>query len=108
MRHFEGKTAVVTGGSGGFGQGIVRALAVEGAAVWALARHAEGLDRLAREVAGVQTLTADVTDPQTAPHTLRATRPDILVLNAGATPPWRRSTSNPGSSLRAPGRPMCR
>jgi NAD(P)-dependent dehydrogenase (short-subunit alcohol dehydrogenase family) len=86
MSHFEGKTAVVTGGSRGFGQGIVRALAAEGAAVWALARHAEGLDRLAREVAGVQTLAADVTDPQTAPHTLRATRPDILVLNAGAVP----------------------
>jgi NAD(P)-dependent dehydrogenase (short-subunit alcohol dehydrogenase family) len=86
MRHFEGKTAVVTGGSRGFGQGIVRALAAEGAAVWALARHSEGLDLLAREVAGVQTLAADVTDPQTAPHTLRATRPDILVLNASAVP----------------------
>jgi NAD(P)-dependent dehydrogenase (short-subunit alcohol dehydrogenase family) len=40
MRHFEGKTAVVTGGSRRFGQGIVRALVVEGAAVWALARQA--------------------------------------------------------------------
>ena len=40
MRQVEGKTAVVIGGSRGFGQGIVRALVVEGAAVWALARQA--------------------------------------------------------------------
>ena len=86
MRQLEGKTAVVIGGSRGFGQGIVRALAAEGAAVWALARDAGRLDLLKREIAGVQTLVADVTDPQTASQTLRETRPDILVLSAGATP----------------------
>ncbi len=86
MRQLDGKIAVVVGGSRGLGQGIVRALAAEGAAVWTLARDAERLDQLKREVAGVQTLVADVTDPQTAPQTLRATRPDILVLGAGATP----------------------
>jgi len=86
MKHLEGKIAVVIGGSRGFGQGIVRALAAEGASVWALARDAARLDLLTREVAGVQTLVADVTQAQTAPQTLRATRPDILVLNAGATP----------------------
>jgi NAD(P)-dependent dehydrogenase (short-subunit alcohol dehydrogenase family) len=86
MRQFEGKTAAVIGGNRGLGQGIVRALAAEGAAVWALARDAGRLDQLKREVAGVQTLVADVTDPQTAPQTLRTIRPDILVLSAGATP----------------------
>jgi NAD(P)-dependent dehydrogenase (short-subunit alcohol dehydrogenase family) len=40
MKHLEGKIALVSGGSRGFGQGIVRALAAEGAAVWALARDA--------------------------------------------------------------------
>jgi NAD(P)-dependent dehydrogenase (short-subunit alcohol dehydrogenase family) len=86
MRQLEGKTAVVIGGSRGLGQGIVRALAAEGAAVWALARDAGRLDLLKREVAGVQTLVADVTDSQTASRILPAIRPDILVLNAGATP----------------------
>jgi len=86
MKQLEGKTAVVVGGSRGFGQGIVQALAAEGAAVWALAHDAGRLDQLKQAVAGVQTLVADVTEVQTAPQTLLATRPDILVLNAGATP----------------------
>ncbi|KPV50362.1 hypothetical protein SE17_27390 [Kouleothrix aurantiaca] len=86
MRRFAGKTAAVVGGSRGFGEGIVRALASEGAAVWALGREATRLAALKQSVAGVQTLRADVTEVNTAPETLRATRPDILVLNAGATP----------------------
>ena len=80
------RVAVVTGGSRGIGAGIVRALAQEGATVWALARDAERLDQLKQTTPGVQTLVADVTNPQTAPQTLEATRPDILVLSAGATP----------------------
>jgi NAD(P)-dependent dehydrogenase (short-subunit alcohol dehydrogenase family) len=86
MQRLAGKTAVVVGGSRGFGEGIVRALAAEGAAVWALGRDAERLAALKQLVAGVQTLRADVTEANTAPETLRAARPDILVLNAGATP----------------------
>jgi NAD(P)-dependent dehydrogenase (short-subunit alcohol dehydrogenase family) len=86
MQHLNGKIAVVTGGSSGLGEGIVLALAAEGAAVWALARDAGRLASLEREVAGDQTLVADVTNPQTAPQTLHTIRPDIQVLNAGATP----------------------
>lgn len=86
MRRLAGKTAAVVGGSRGFGEGIVRALATEDAAVWALGRDAAQLDQLQQSVAGVQTRRADVTAAQTAPETLRATQPDILVLNAGATP----------------------
>src|SRR5258708_4266772 len=86
MKPLDGKIAVVTGGSRGLGLGIVRALAAEGAAVWALARDAGRLDQLRQEVAGVQTLVADVADPQTASETLHALHPDLLVLNAGARP----------------------
>jgi hypothetical protein len=86
MKSLEGKTALVTGGSRGFGRDIVSVLAGEGAKVWALARDAGSLDRLKRDVPGVQTLVADVSDPQTAPQALRAIRPDLLVLNAGAMP----------------------
>lgn len=86
MRQLEGKHAVVTGGSRGIGLGIVRALAAEGADVWALARDAERLDQLKQSSASIHTLVGDVADSQTAQKTLRATRPDILVLNAGATP----------------------
>jgi NAD(P)-dependent dehydrogenase (short-subunit alcohol dehydrogenase family) len=86
MKQLDGKIAVVTGGSRGLGLGIVQALAAEGAAVWAIARNAERLDQLRQTSPGVQTLVADVADPQTASQTLGTTRPDILVLNAGAKP----------------------
>jgi NAD(P)-dependent dehydrogenase (short-subunit alcohol dehydrogenase family) len=89
MNQLDGKIAVVTGGSRGLGRSIVQALAEAGATVWALARDAERLDQLKHEVAGVQTMVADVADPQTAPQTLRTLRPDLLVLNAGATPTLR-------------------
>jgi NAD(P)-dependent dehydrogenase (short-subunit alcohol dehydrogenase family) len=81
-----GKIALVIGGSRGLGHGIVRALAAQSAAVWAVARDSERLDMLKREVDGVQTLAADATDPQLAPQILRDIRPDILMLSIGATP----------------------
>jgi NAD(P)-dependent dehydrogenase (short-subunit alcohol dehydrogenase family) len=86
MGHLNGKAALVTGGSRGIGLGIVRALAAEGAAVSVLARDAERLEELEHELAGLQTLVADVAAPDAAVTALHATQPDILILNAGATP----------------------
>ena len=82
----ENKIAVVTGGSRGLGRAIVEALAAEGVKVWAIARDAQRLDQLRAEVTGVQTRVDDVALPQSAAESLRAIRPDVLVLNAGATP----------------------
>jgi NAD(P)-dependent dehydrogenase (short-subunit alcohol dehydrogenase family) len=87
MRQLNGKRIVITGGSRGFGRGMVEALAAEGAIVYALAREARHLDQLKREVKGVQTRAADVSDPEVAPRLLRDLRPDIVILNAGAKPP---------------------
>jgi NAD(P)-dependent dehydrogenase (short-subunit alcohol dehydrogenase family) len=80
-----GRTAVVTGGSRGFGRGIVEALASEGARVIAVARDEAALDHLKRQTEGnVETVRGDVTDPVLAARVIEREEPNILVLNAGA------------------------
>ena len=80
------KSAVVTGGSRGLGLGLVEALVAHGARVTVVARGAEALDSV-RARLGVATISADVTDETAAHRILAELRPDILALNAGATPP---------------------
>ena len=85
MSSLAGKTAVVTGGSRGFGRGIVEALAAEGMRVVAVARGEEDLGRLKREVKGqVEIVCGDVTDPVLAARVIEREKPHALVLNAGA------------------------
>jgi NAD(P)-dependent dehydrogenase (short-subunit alcohol dehydrogenase family) len=87
MSALQGKTAVVTGGSQGFGRAIVEALAREGMHVVAVARGKERLAALQHEVPGdIRTLSADVADPVAAGQIMQDTRPHVLVLNAGARP----------------------
>src|SRR5579859_3673260 len=83
------KNVVVTGGSRGLGLGLVEALVAQGARVTVVARGADGLDAV-RARLGVATIAADVTDEIAAQRILADVRPDILVLNAGATPPTGR------------------
>ena len=90
MSQLAGKTAVVTGGSRGFGRATVEALAAEGMQVTAVARGAAALATLEREVGTVRTVAGDVADPRVAARVLAETRPRVLVLNAGA-----RSLSRP-------------
>src|SRR6266550_4626158 len=79
------KTIVVTGGSRGLGLGLVEALVAQGARVTVVARDSDALKSV-RARLGVATISADVTDERAAHRILAEVRPDILVLNAGATP----------------------
>lgn len=79
------KNVVVTGGSRGLGLGLVEALVARGARVTVVARDADALAAV-RARLGIAALCADVTDERAAQRILAETRPDILVLNAGAKP----------------------
>src|SRR5438874_1469209 len=83
------KKIVVTGGSRGLGLGLVEALVARSAIVTVVAREVEALDSV-RARLGVVTIAADVTEETAAKRILGQTRPDILVLNAGAKPPMGR------------------
>src|SRR5664279_2728905 len=86
MSQLTNKTALVTGGSRGLGRGIVAALTAEGVHVWTIARDPQRLEALKRDFPETHTLSGDVTQEHVAGHSLREIHPDILVLNAGATP----------------------
>ena len=81
----QNKNVLVTGGSRGLGLGIVEALVARGARVTVLARDAGRLAEVAARL-GVATRAGDVTDPKLAKELLHELRPDVLVLNAGASP----------------------
>lgn len=85
MDTLEGRRALVVGGSRGLGLGVVEAMAARGAEVTVIARSAEALAGLKRRL-GVSVIVGDATDAELAESTLRALKPAVLVLNAGATP----------------------
>ena len=79
---FSGKTAIVTGGANGIGQGVATSLRDAGARVHVLDIEAAKFD-------GVQSHICDVTDAGSIAQTLRAVTSedrtiDILVNNAGS------------------------
>lgn len=92
MSYWQGKVAIVTGGSGGLGRSIAEALGVAGARVAIAARGAQELEQTASELRArggeVLALPTDVTQPadveamvaQTVEHFGRL---DMLVNNAG-------------------------
>ena len=79
------KTIVVTGGSRGLGLGLVEALADQGAKVTVVARDRAALAAVQQRL-GVATISADITEEGAAQRILAEVRPEVLVLNAGATP----------------------
>ncbi len=92
MFDFTGKTALVTGASGGIGGAIARALHRQGATVVLTGTRRDALDRLAGELGAerVHAVPANLTDPDAAEALVKAAeaatgRLDILVNNAGLT-----------------------
>jgi NAD(P)-dependent dehydrogenase (short-subunit alcohol dehydrogenase family) len=83
------KTIVVTGGSRGLGLGLVEALVDQGAKVTVVARD-QAARAAVRPRLGVAVISADVSQEGTAQRILADIRPDVLALNAGATPRMQR------------------
>src|SRR5680860_1078684 len=87
MNRLEGKTAIVTGGTMGIGEAIVRRFADEGARMVVVARNAERGEALAATVGDqVRFLAGDITDPAVADAADAAAGErggvDVLVNNA--------------------------
>ncbi len=83
------KTAIVTGGASGFGEGIVRKFAAEGARVMVADINGEGAEKVAADVSGIP-CTVDVGDGTSVQAMVDAAlsgfgHVDILVNNAGVT-----------------------
>lgn len=82
-----GKTAFVTGASGGLGRHFADVLARAGASVVLGARRADRLESACEEIraAGGQSraVSLDVTDPVSIAAAFEETQPDIVVNNAG-------------------------
>ncbi|MEO0937446.1 MAG: SDR family oxidoreductase [Pseudomonadota bacterium] len=85
----EGKTAIVTGGASGFGDGIARAFAAAGARVMVADVNGDGAQAVAGEIGGVAQ-QVDVSDGASVQAMAGAAltafgHVDILVNNAGIT-----------------------
>lgn len=85
----QGKTALVTGGGSGFGAGIVRKFAAEGARVMVADLNLEAAQAIAAEVGGLAH-AADVGSAESVAALAQAVEiafgaPDIVVNNAGTT-----------------------
>jgi NAD(P)-dependent dehydrogenase (short-subunit alcohol dehydrogenase family) len=83
----EGKTAIVTGASRGFGRAIACELLRAGAHVIGVARSEAPLGELSRGYAEkFDAVVADASDPSLPEQLFARSLPQIVVLNAGAMP----------------------
>ena len=95
MSEFEGRAAIVTGGSRGIGRAIVKELAARGAAVaFTFSKNQEMADNLVAEIQNAggraRAFQGDVADGKSAEEMVRAVKSefgsvDYLVNNAGIT-----------------------
>jgi short-subunit dehydrogenase len=81
--NLEGRTALVTGASGGLGEAIARGLRARGAQLVVSGRRAEALKALAGELGG-RAVVADLSRPPDVNRLVEESGPvDVLVSNAG-------------------------
>jgi 3-oxoacyl-[acyl-carrier protein] reductase len=90
MFDLSGRTALVTGASGGIGGAIARALHAKGASVVLTGRRRDALESLASELGERARIeVADLADPQAPDRLVKAVEEsgelDILINNAGLT-----------------------
>ncbi len=91
MFDLSGKTALVTGATGGIGGAVARALHAAGATVVLSGTRQEALDALAAELSGSVGVACNLSDPAAVDGLVAAAEEaagaplDILVANAGVT-----------------------
>ena len=87
VRQLPGTTAIVTGASRGFGRAIADSFASHGAHVVGVARNEAALSDVHRELGeAFQFQVADATEPLLPERLFARHHPNIVVLNAGASP----------------------
>ena len=87
--NLDGKRIVVVGGSRGLGRGLAEAFVARAADVTVVARNADAVQG-AGEQGTVSAISADATDVDAAWRIMEQTRPDLVIMNAGAEPPMER------------------
>jgi NAD(P)-dependent dehydrogenase (short-subunit alcohol dehydrogenase family) len=88
MGQFEGKTAVVTGGSSGIGLAVAERFAAEGAHVFVTGRRKDELEAAVASIGSATAVPGDISDPADLDRLYDAVRDrgnglDVLFANAG-------------------------